>query len=424
MRTFVAAASLGLTLSFAPLPAPAAVIYEETSSADDLPIDPPYPVLPLALGTSSVLGRTSFSGDAVDSFAVSVPAGLELASVTYVFTISAFARGGATLTTAVSGLSFVAGDGSAPQPGSLLANENVDMVPGLCSVFVTPPCGPESASAVSVALFEGALPRGPGIYSVEQRALSVNDPELVTWSSDYRIDLVVVPEPASLLLAGVGVALLSFGRGRQRTRRVATAVLGLVVVLGLPARSEALVYEITPVSLPAIGVSFTGTVTTDGTIGALAPANVVDWSIAVAGPISFTITPANSELNDTVFRLATASADEIVVAFPDGNFQFNLLGPFTSTVPACANCDEGAVQLFRSDLGRNTQGFALQDFTDGDPDWSDFEGPVVTGGATSYLAATIVPEPASALLAGLGLAGLARAGRGRRRLIRRSPAAR
>jgi hypothetical protein len=132
----------------------------------------------------------------------------------------------------------------------------------------------------------------------------------------------------------------------------------------------------------------------------------VDWSVTVSGPIEFTITPANSELNDSVFRMVSATADEIRVAFPDGNFQFNLLGPFTTTVPRCSDCPEGAVQLFRSDFGRNIQGLFLRDLDDGDPSFDDFQGPVVTGGATFYVAATIVPEPTIALLLGLGLAGL------------------
>jgi MYXO-CTERM domain-containing protein len=214
MKTLLVAASAGLLLA---LPAAAAVVYEEVTNLDDLPIDPPYPVLPLSLGSNSVLGSTSINADAVDSFAVSVPEGLQLASVTYVFTSSALIRGGATLTNAVSGFSLVAGDGSAPQPGSLLANQNLDMIPGLCSPFVTPPCGPSSASAVSVPLFEEALPQGAGIYSVEQRALTVNDPELITWSSRYRIDLVVVPEPQALPLAAIG-ALAACARRRRRSR--------------------------------------------------------------------------------------------------------------------------------------------------------------------------------------------------------------
>jgi hypothetical protein len=168
MKQFAIAVALAVLLA-APSTGLAVVIHEEIGNQNDLPIDPPYPVLALSLGTNSVIGRTSFSGDAVDSFAVSVPAGLQLASITYVFTISAFARGGRTLTDAVSGLSLVLGDGSQPQPGSLLANQNVDMVPGLCSPLVTPPCGPESANAISVPLFAGAFPLDAGIYSVEQR---------------------------------------------------------------------------------------------------------------------------------------------------------------------------------------------------------------------------------------------------------------
>jgi hypothetical protein len=192
-----------------------------------------------------------------------------------------------------------------------------------------------------------------------------------------------------------------------------TAVLlcavGVVVLAG---RGQALTYQITPVNLAVSGASFTGTITTDDTLGPLDPENVVDWSVVVSGPIEFTITPANSELNDTVFRMVSASADEIRVAFPDGNFQFNLIGPFTTTLPQCGNCQEGGVQLFRSDFGRNAQGLSLQDFDDNDPLIDDFQGPVVAGGATFYVAATSVPEPTLALLLGLGLAGLGYGARG------------
>jgi hypothetical protein len=211
------AACAGLVLLLAPSVGVAAVVYEEIGNQNDLPIDPPYPLIQLAEGTNSVLGRTSFSGDAVDSFAFSVPPGFQVESIAYVFTTASVTRGGASLTQAVSGFSFVTGDGSAPQPGSLLSGENVDMVPGLCSPFAGP-CGPSSPSAVTVPLFEDALPRRAGVYSVEQRALTVNDPELVTWSSNYSIDLeVVVPEPAGALLAAAGLVVLA-GTARSKTR--------------------------------------------------------------------------------------------------------------------------------------------------------------------------------------------------------------
>jgi hypothetical protein len=84
MKQFAIAVALAVLLA-APSTGLAVVIHEEIGNQNDLPIDPPYPVLALSLGTNSVIGRTSFSGDAVDSFAVSVPAGLQLASITYVF---------------------------------------------------------------------------------------------------------------------------------------------------------------------------------------------------------------------------------------------------------------------------------------------------------------------------------------------------
>jgi hypothetical protein len=204
------ALAIATTLAVLATPAVAvpAVVYEETSSLDDLPIDPPYPVLALAVGTNSVLGGTSFSGDAVDSFAFSLPDGEPLTSITYVYTSSSVSRGGVPLTLAVSGLSLVTGDGSAPAPGSLLSNQNVDMVPGLCSPFVEP-CGPSSPSAVAVPLFEDALPLTGGIHAVEQRALTVNDPDFVTWGSDYRIDLVVPETGARSVAAAAALALLA-----------------------------------------------------------------------------------------------------------------------------------------------------------------------------------------------------------------------
>jgi hypothetical protein len=66
MRRFLIAASFAFFVA-APTPARADVVYEEVTNLDDLPIDAPYPVFALDLGTNSVRGHISFSSDAVRS---------------------------------------------------------------------------------------------------------------------------------------------------------------------------------------------------------------------------------------------------------------------------------------------------------------------------------------------------------------------
>jgi hypothetical protein len=172
-----------------------------------------------------VIGGTSFSSDAVDNFAFLIPGDATLTSITYSFTINARTRAGLSLTEATSGFLLVSGDGTGPLPASLLAAQNIDMLPGLCSPLVPGSC---DAALTEVTLFAGALPLTAGIYSFEQRALTVNDPAFVTWLSNYQVDLVVVPvgtatvpEPATVVLFAtglIGTACMMRGRGRKQGR--------------------------------------------------------------------------------------------------------------------------------------------------------------------------------------------------------------
>jgi hypothetical protein len=57
------------------------------------------------------------------------------------------------------------------------------------------------------------------------------------------------------------------------------------------------------------GYTLSGTITTDGTIGTLTPADVSAWSFSVTGPFSFQATSLSPGATDVVLNLSASAAE-------------------------------------------------------------------------------------------------------------------
>jgi hypothetical protein len=79
------------------------------------------------------------------------------------------------------------------------------------------------------------------------------------------------------------------------------------------------VYNLRPINFGG-GVSLSGTLTTDGTLGALAAQNLTDWNIRLAEVATWSFTERNSDLFNT--DGLTTDGHSIFVANPDGNWGF------------------------------------------------------------------------------------------------------
>jgi hypothetical protein len=92
----------------------------------------------------------------------------------------------------------------------------------------------------------------------------------------------------------------------------------LVLLLAATA-AHATDFQLAPVKLPG-GVTVFGTVSTDGTVGALTPANLVAWRLTVRTATRYDYTPANAPLTSLSRVAVTADGRRMRVATsPAGN---------------------------------------------------------------------------------------------------------
>lgn len=90
-----------------------------------------------------------------------------------------------------------------------------------------------------------------------------------------------------------------------------------LVLLGAAA-AQATDFQLAPVKLPG-GVTIFGTVSTDGTIGPLVPANLTGWRVTVRTATRYDYTPSNAPPSNVFGVAVTADGRKLrVAASPDG----------------------------------------------------------------------------------------------------------
>ena len=106
------------------------------------------------------------------------------------------------------------------------------------------------------------------------------------------------------------------------------SALAMALAAGAPAISSASVIFNVNQTIGAGGV--TGTITTDGTLGALASANLVDWALTLNdGATMFLLTSANSEVGFILGKALSETASQLLFDTANGGivlFQNPTLG--------------------------------------------------------------------------------------------------
>jgi hypothetical protein len=191
-------------------------------------------------------------------------------------------------------------------------------------------------------------------------------------------------------------------------RRFVLAMAAIALLLALPRVAEAnITYSIQNYSADQGGLTLTGSITTDGTIGDLATSDILSWTytITAAGGSTGTASSTDSGAGITLLENVVASQSSITLAFPDADATEVVNQLRLDTPPGAGSANLDYVRELYAP-GSNTTD--PHNFYIGSAhnvgNWNNMDPAM--GGTNPWVIATAVPEPSSLILAGPGALGL------------------
>lgn len=172
--------------------------------------------------------------------------------------------------------------------------------------------------------------------------------------------------------------------------------LAAVISLVQPCLAQPITYDFVNYASLQDGDTVSGSITTDGAIGALAASDITAWSVTVTGPLApFSISSTDSKAALTALNMTATQTQVNIYAPLTGNLNEIL---FTG------GDGHTGLHYIRSNDSTGTYDF-YDSIVDGNLQWGSFTAGSNTLQLTAinpWLIATAVPEPSSALLAAIG----------------------
>jgi hypothetical protein len=189
----------------------------------------------------------------------------------------------------------------------------------------------------------------------------------------------------------------------MRRMIIATASLAVLIVLPRVATAGDITYTIQNYPADQQGATLSGTITTDGVIGNLAPTDILSWmwTITYPGGTPFTLSSSDAGTQVVLLGSIVASQSSLTIGAPaPGGFNaFDLYAPE-------ANSSTAILSYARNSIS----GSPTPNIYEGsivDESWLTY--PQTLGGLDPWVIARVasaVPEPSGVVLLSLGVAGL------------------